>query len=338
MNRLFALLFVVVLLIGGSLGALLLREKDEAVAQLAQNQQVNLKLESEAKSLRSEHDKLQAELKRLEQRLADANKTDEASGRVSALGSTSNDASNTSDALAKGLGAVGSMKGLAEMMKNPAMREIAKQQQVAMLDSQYAGLFAHLQLDDKEKANLKQLLADRLGIQTDMGLKMMDENLTPQQRQALVKEMTEATKTNDEKVRTFMNDDTDFATFKHWEETKRERMQLSLGQAAFASTGEPLSPVQERQLVDTMHAINARPSAVPDLNRPENFDPGKLTTEYFNKQMVRYDANAQAVLIEASKYLTPRQLEALKAMQAQQRAMQEAGMKMSSMMFGGQKK
>jgi hypothetical protein len=57
-----------------------------------------------------------------------------------------------------------------------------------------------------------------------------------------------------------------------------------------------------------------------------------------DKFMASYDRQAQRVLADSAKFLSPKQLEALKNMQQQMRSMQEAGLKMSGMMFGGGKK
>ena len=310
---------------------LVTQEKSTAQAQLAESQSQVKALEADIKKAHAEREKWQATTSQLERQVADTTKALAAAkaATLAAAGPT------TAGRTAPNKGGSAAMSGIAEMMKNPAMREIAKQQQLAMMDMQYSGLFAHLQLDDAEKTNLKQLLGERLGAQTDLGLKLIDTSLTPQQRKALVDQTTAATAASDEKIKTFMNDENDFATFKHWEETKGERQMLSMGQTAFAS--EPLTPQQETQLVDAMHSANARPSNVPDLNRPENFDPNKLTSADFDRQLVHYDANAQAAYDEAAKFLSPGQLAAFKVMQAQNRSMMEAGMKMSAAMFGSGK-
>lgn len=227
---------------------------------------------------------------------------------------------------------------MTEMMKNPAMREMAKQQQIAMIDLQYGGLFSQFQLDDTEKANFKQLLAERVGLESDLAMKMIDDKLTPQQRQAMIQEMQAAKKQNDEKVRTFLNSDQDYQAFQQWEDTKNERMQLSMGQSAFSGAGEPLTAQQEQQLVSAMYEVRKQPSAVPDLNKIENFDPRHLDAAGLERQLAKLDANARQVYERASAFLSPNQLKALKTMQDQQRSMAEYGLKMSASMLNGQGK
>lgn len=229
------------------------------------------------------------------------------------------------------------MKALAEMMKNPAMKEMVKQQQIAQLEMQYAGLMSKFQLNDEEKANFKQLLAERLQLEGEVGLQMMDDSLTPEQRRALMQQITDSKNASNEKIKTFLNNDEDYGTFQHWEESKPERMQLNMGQSLFAAAGEPLSQAQEQQLVETMYTIRTMPKNTPDLNRPENINPANLSSSEIDRQLVNYDADAKRVYQEAARYLSPKQLESLKTMQQQWRAMQEAGLRMSSAMMGGKK-
>jgi hypothetical protein len=227
------------------------------------------------------------------------------------------------------------MKGLADMMKNPAMREMIKQQQVAQIDLHYGGLISRFGLDDTEKANFKQLLAERMGIETDMGLKLMDEALTPPQREAIIKEMNDAKKQSDDKIKTFLNSDDDYNAWTQWEGTKAERTQLEMGRPLFAQ--EPLTSEQEEQLVAVMQRASKLPSPYPDLTKPGT-NPVQITPQMVDQQLARYDQQAQAAYQEAASFMSPKQLEALKAMQKQMRDMTEAGIKMSVMMFGKEKK
>jgi hypothetical protein len=200
---------------------------------------------------------------------------------------------------------------------------------------QYAGLMSKFNFNDGEKADFKKLLADRLQREAELGFKMM-EDLTPDQRAALVKEYEDGKTASDAQIRDFLNSDADFKTFKDWQETRGERMQLDLGRALFTSSGEPLSPDQEQQLITTMHNVNSQPSSVPDLSKPQNFDPQKLTPADIDKQMASYDEKAQAVAAQAAQFLTPKQVETLRTMQQQWRTMAESGLRMAATMFGTQ--
>jgi hypothetical protein len=229
-------------------------------------------------------------------------------------------------------------KSMAEMMKNPAFKEMAKSQQVAMLDFEYGKLFERFNLSDGEKQDLKNLLAERKSKEMDLGLAMMAGEKDWNKIAEGAKEL-EAFKTeNDGKIRTFLNNEEDFQKYKSWEETKGDRMQLNVSGAAFSNVGEPLTSEQEDRLVAAMHAARTQVKDLPDLQKPENFRPENMTPEMVERMMKSYDSQASQVAQQAASFLTPKQMEALKTMQKTQKSMQEMGLKMlSSGAFGGRK-
>lgn len=328
---------VLVIVIVASVGivSMLVSQEGQLQTQMEASQGAVKKLEAEVKALRAERDTLKSDARRLEQQLASTSQQVKALSEAAAKPSVAGQGSQPV------MGAAGGrpMKDtMTEMMKNPAMREMAKQQQIAMIDLQYGGLFSQFQLDETEKANFKQLLAERVGFESDLAMKMMDDKLTPQQRQAMIQEVKAAKTQNDDKVRTFLNSEQDYQAFQQWEDTKNERMQLSMGQSAFSGAGEPLTAQQEQQLVNAMYEVRKQPSTVPDLNKIENFDPRHLDAAGLERQLAKLDANARQVYERASAFLSPNQLKALKTMQDQQRSMAEYGLKMSASMMNGQPK
>lgn len=333
------LLLGIGVLVAGGLLALTHRERNEALVQVKELQEKAARLEATSVAVRKERDSAQTELKRVQERLVETTKKLESAVAAASVppARSGNARSGQVASSGSGTGPAKPMKALAEMMKNPAMKEMVKQQQIAQLEMQYAGLMSKFQLNDEEKANFKQLLAERLQLEGEVGLQMMDDSLTPEQRRALMQQITDSKNASNEKIKTFLNNDEDYGTFQHWEESKPERMQLNMGQSLFAAAGEPLSQAQEQQLVETMYTIRTMPKNTPDLNRPENINPANLSSSEIDRQLVNYDADAKRVYQEAARYLSPRQLESLKTMQQQWRAMQEAGLRMSSAMMGGKK-
>ncbi|MFZ4593684.1 MAG: hypothetical protein ACOYOF_05470 [Verrucomicrobiaceae bacterium] len=338
MKVLLAIVLVAVLAVAGGGYALLMREQGQLHLDLATALVAVKKMENETQALRTERDKLKSETKRLAQQVATVTQQAKALAEGQGVAAKSPAAGQGSSSVMGAAGGKPMKDTMTEMMKNPEMREMAKQQQIAMIDLQYGGLFSKFQLDDTEKANFKQLLAERVGLEADMTMRLIDDKLTPQQRQAMIKAMQVAKKQNDDKVRTFLNSEPDYQSFQNWEDTKNERMQLSMGQSAFSGTGEPLSTQQEQQLVDAMYQVRKEPSAVPDMSKIENFDPRHLDAAGLDRLMAKLDADAQRVYQRASTFLTPNQMKALKTMQEQQRSMAEYGLKMSASMMNGQPK
>ena len=222
-----------------------------------------------------------------------------------------------------------------EMMKAPGMKEMMKQQNLAQMDMLFGRLFESFQLNPEEKEHFKQLLAARTSAQTEMALKLMDENLTPDQKKQVGADYEAARKASNEAIRTFLGDENDYKTFEHWEDTQPERAQLEMmgGRSHFSTAGEPLTPDQEQRLVDVMATVRKAPSQLPDLSKPENVWAGNITDEMIQQQLQKYDRDAQTVVQNAAGFLSATQLQALGKMQQQMRTMAEAGMKMSNAMM-----
>ncbi len=228
-----------------------------------------------------------------------------------------------------------SMKTLAEVFKKPEMKDVVVQQNLAQLDMIYGKLYDRLQLDNSEKQDLKNLLSERMRAELEVSMFMMSGDVSPQKAVASGQEILKANAESDQKIRAFLNNETDYQTFQKWEQSKPERMILSMGAAVFAGTGEPLSIAQEDQLVSAMFAARTQVSSVPDMTKPENFTPGNLSPQSSERILANSDAQAAQVAAGAAVYLSSTQMEALKVFQKQQRAMQEMGLKMSAAMMGG---
>jgi len=231
-------------------------------------------------------------------------------------------------------------KSLRKMMEAPGMKAAMKQQQAVQLSLRYAPLIDKFNFNDQEKEAFNQLLADRMSAQTDLGLKMMDTSLTPEQRKQLSADYQTAKQASDAAIKNFLNDDGDYQTFQKWEDTSPERMQMQMmGTSLFASSAEPLSAQQEQQLIDTMYQARKQSDTKgQDLSSPANFDPAKFTEEGLQNLLKALDANSQTVAQNAKSFLTPGQLQTLANMQSQMRSMTESSMRMAQTMFGGQAK
>lgn len=229
------------------------------------------------------------------------------------------------------------MKMLAQMMNAPGMKEVIKQQQLAQLDMIYGGLFQKFHLNDAEKQDLKNLIAERVKAESDLSVQLMGGSLAAAEIKSAVSALKNLKDANDQRIRTFLNNEGDYQMFQSWEGSKGDRMMLTLGQSAFASAGEPLSGAQEDQLVAAMAGARTRRQDIPDLSKIENMSPSNMAPAILERVLASLDVQAQEVYAAAASFLTPKQLEALKSMQAQQKTMQETGIKMGAAMFGGGK-
>ncbi len=227
------------------------------------------------------------------------------------------------------------MKPMAEMMKTPEMRDALIQQNLGQVDMFYGKLYDRLQLEGADRQDFKNLLTERMRAELEMSFQMMAGDFSQQQSGAALEELRKANTASDQKIRAFLSNENDYKAFQTWEQTKADRMLLNMGTPAFASAGEPLTVAQEDQLVSAMFAARTKASAVPDMSKPENFTAANLSPDMTQKILADYDAQVALVAAGAAAYLSPTQLEALKALQKQQRALQEMGLKMGATMVGG---
>lgn len=228
-------------------------------------------------------------------------------------------------------------ESMAKIYQDPKMRETMKAQQMIQIEMQYAKLISNLQLDPQEASHFKQLLSDRLTDRTELGFKMMDKAMTPDQRKAATADYDAKKKASDDAIRTFLNSDEDYKSFQHWEDTEQERMQMVMGRGAFDGAGVPLSAEQEEQLISLMADVRKRPSDVPNWMDPKTIDPTKMSEEFTAKMIAQIKAQHEAVRGGATSFLTAEQLNALAKMQEQMITMTEAGMRMSRAMMGVEK-
>jgi hypothetical protein len=173
----------------------------------------------------------------------------------------------------------------------------------------------------------------------DLGLKLMDSSMTPDQRRQAGSTYQAARQASDAAIQYFLNDDRDYQTFQQWEDTAPERMQMQMvGESLFAASAEPLSAQQEQQLLDTMHQARKQSGQGQDAKGPPNFDPSNFTEDGIRNELQKVDANSQTVMRNAASFLTPGQLQTLANMQSQSRGMLESSMRMASSMFGAKSK
>lgn len=234
-----------------------------------------------------------------------------------------------------GTGPAGSLQ---DMMKNPAMRDLLMQQQAVQIETSYARLFEYLQLSDEEKAHFKKLLVERGKLETELGLKMLDPNVTPEQRQKLIAEAEKNKAAYDQTIKGFLNNDSDWSTFQRWEGTKPERTSFeSMGRSLFNASGEPLSTQQEDQLITLMAQVRQSPTPEQAALSRMIQDPSQLNDTNFQKMLDYQKSTNQRTLQEAAAFLSPAQLKPLQTYQDQLLETFKTSWQMSSMFRQGGK-
>lgn len=282
-----------------------------------------VKLESELQEARQTISRLKADLAR------------KPAAPVITAGSQSSVAGSTADTPAIPV----DKQNLREMFSSPSMRAVIEQQQVAQIEVGYAQLFEHLQLTPEEKAHFKKLLTGRQKIQTDLGLQLMDPNLSKEQRKEILAEAKHQKSVYDASIRGFLNDQNDWQSFQQWENTQPERTQYdTMGRSLFSASAEPLSQSQEQQLIGLMSEVRKSPYSVGALSDQTGSDPTQLTDAVIEQQMQQIDSNNRIIAERAESFLTPGQRATLNTYLEQTKTMSRSGIEMSKMIIRGASK
>lgn len=200
-----------------------------------------------------------------------------------------------------------------ELLKNPAMRAMMDQQQAVMIETSYTPLFNQLQLTDEEKEHFKKLLVEKQKAETDLGLKLLDPNLSPAERQNILAQAEKNKQTFDQAIKTFLNDEGDWNSFQNWETTKPDRtLYDAIGRSLFAGSPEPLTPQQEQMLINTMTQMRTSPTPEQQALAKAMQDPTQMNEENFNRFMELTAVNHQRIMDQSAQSMTPTQLATLK--------------------------
>jgi hypothetical protein len=219
--------------------------------------------------------------------------------------------------------------GLADMMKNPQMKEMVRAQQKMMVNQQYGSLSKYLNMSADQLDALKNLLAERQMAMVDSSLSMMSGSEANRKQAA---EDTKAIKADyDQKIKDLLGPQ-DYQTFQDYEKTVNERMQVQM----FKGTLPADAALTDQQEYDLIIAMSEESNAMPksSLMNNQNPDPSQLTEDRIAELSKQMEQLQQAYANRAAAILTPAQLEQFTKWQQQMSAMQAAGLKMAAQMFG----
>ena len=239
------------------------------------------------------------------------------------------------EAEGEGKGAVwGDMIG--KMLKDPAMREMMREQQKAAINMMYGGLFKELNLSPEEKDKLRELLTEsQMGsVEAAQGLfgGAQDEATTA----AAKKAAADAKKQADADIKALLGEGR-YAQFEEYQTSVGERMELDQLKTQLAGENLPLRDEQNAQLLQIMKEEKlALPPVIP-TDHSQMPDQDTFTLQKMDEQMKWVEQYNARVAERARAVLTPEQFINYQKFQEQQAAMQKLGMQMARQMFGGDK-
>ena len=222
---------------------------------------------------------------------------------------------------------------LGKMMKDPAMREVLREQQKAMINLMYAGLFKDLNLTPEEKDKLKGILTDSQMKNVEFAQGMFGGK--DGAAEEATKQITDAKKQTEADVKALLGEER-YAQYTDYQKTMSERMQLDQFKNQLAAEN-PLREEQSKQLLQLMQTEKAAvPAPIPS---DQNQAPKKelFSAENLDKQLKWMEDYNQRVLAGAEKILSPEQLKQYQTFQEQQASLQKLGLQMARGMLGGEK-
>ncbi len=222
---------------------------------------------------------------------------------------------------------------LGNMMKDPAMREMMREQQKVAINMMYAGLFKDLKMSSEEKDKLKDILteAQMKSIESAQGMLGSKESTGDTQSR-----FQEGKKEADAQIKALLGDER-YAYYEDYQKNLGERMQMDQLKTQLAGQNMALQDPQSVQLLQIMKDEKA---AFPPIIPTDNSQfPNKdlFTADNLDKQIKWIEDYNRRVLDRASQILTPEQLISYRAFQEEQSSMQKLGLKMASQMFGGER-
>ena len=228
---------------------------------------------------------------------------------------------------------------LAQMFKNPEMKEMILNQQKpalsAMLDKNYGRLFSDLQLRPEQTATLKDLILQKQMGAVEMGLSMLSEEQDATQRNERMQQMKAANDTADAQIKQFLGDD-NFQQYQAYEKTMSERMAVSGFKEQLSGGPTAISDEQEQQLIQAMSQQRENFKFSTDLSDKSKFT-GDITTQFTEEKMNAYMQELsqlnQQYLSRAQGILQPEQAASFEQYLKNQQALQKAGMQMAVKMF-----
>lgn len=223
---------------------------------------------------------------------------------------------------------------MADMMKDPAMKEMMKTQMRSQLEFAYRDLFDLLGLDPAKQEVLTKMLADRAGAGMEMGLAMMGgDKMSQEEQRKKTEEAKAATAVSDKALRELLGE-ADYAKFESFEKSQPERQQLNMLNSQLKEKGIALSEEAETKLMDVMFQERSNFKYDTDFADQKNFDMDKYNEAGLTRYAEQQKELRGKILSRVEGILTPDQIEVFRRSQEQQAAMEKMGMEMGLKMMG----
>ncbi|NKB24285.1 MAG: hypothetical protein GKR87_07920 [Kiritimatiellae bacterium] len=219
-----------------------------------------------------------------------------------------------------------------EILRDPEMREMIRNQQKETLDDMYGSLFSYLALEAEALESLKKFLVDKTMVSIEMGMVIMNLSLTEEEKVAARQENVVSIQEIDQEIKAFLGEEK-YGIYEEFEETQPERMQVNHYKQSLGSS-LPLNEEKEHQLVRAMYEERSVFPFSTDFYSPANMDAMSFTPERINQHLEETAQLEERYLLRAKTILSPEQLGLFNVSLKQQRAMQKDAMKQAVELYG----
>jgi hypothetical protein len=231
---------------------------------------------------------------------------------------------------------------LAEMFKNPEMRDMIRKQQKTvlgtMVDKNYADFFKSMNLTAEQSAAMKDLILDKMLGGAEMGMEMMGGEMDAEKRGALIAKMKESNEAVDGKIKELLGPE-NHALYEAYEKTIPDRMAVGQLEDQLRD-GSPMNANQKDLMIAAMSEERQGFKFTTDFSDRENFTEdmfSRFTEDRMNLYFQEQDQLNQRYLARAQQILSADQFAAYQKSLKNQQEMARMGMKMAAQMFGPKK-
>jgi len=204
-----------------------------------------------------------------------------------------------------------------------------------MMVKNYAPVFEQINLDEDQRAQLRDLILKKNAVNMDKGLPLMNAKLDAARRAALIAEMKNAREGCDAEIRELLGKE-DYQVFEQFEKSLPDRLVLGIFKKMSARTGAPLSEEQQEQLLQAVSEAREQYHWSTDLSRRIQ-NPADVVAAFSEENIATFAREEEEFdrqfLARAQMILTAKQLAEFEPFMAKQRAAKIATMKMTSKML-----
>lgn len=230
------------------------------------------------------------------------------------------------------------VNALAEMFKNPEMKELIKSQQKialgTMIDKNYGKFFAGMHLAPEQSAALKELILNKQLGAAELGMSMFSESSDSTKRGDMIAQVKAGSDAADAKIKEFLGDD-NYNQFQNYEKSIPDRMVVG-GFKDQLAIANPLNDDQEQQLVAAMSQERQAFKFTNDFSDKDKL-AGDLTSMFTEDRINTYFQEMgqlnQQYLSKAQTILKPDQVAAFGKYLENQQSVAKTGMQMAAKMF-----